>query len=264
MKTIKITAVCATLVVLLTSTILLACNAAPKPKAQQAKANSGPGFAVLELFTSEGCSSCPPADELLGKIQQEAGDKPVYVLSYHVDYWNRLGWKDVFSRPEFSKRQYQYNHLFTTGVYTPQLIINGTKEFVGSDEREIRNTINNALIENAPCGMLVNAQQLPGSLQINYQLTGDFHNNQLLVGLVQKYAISRVKAGENGGRTLSHAQIVTNLQAFDVTKAKGTEKVQLPAGFNIRDWEVVAFLQNPETGVISAANRAIFDQTASL
>jgi len=70
----------------------------------------GKGFAVLELFTSEGCSSCPPADKVLAKIQRESEGKAVYLLAYHVDYWDRLGWKDAYSSAEFSNRQVQYGH----------------------------------------------------------------------------------------------------------------------------------------------------------
>src|SRR5579863_1763198 len=66
------------------------------------------GFALVELFTSEGCSSCPPADILVAKIQKESADQPIYILAFHVDYWNRLGWKDVFSSHEYSERQQQY------------------------------------------------------------------------------------------------------------------------------------------------------------
>src|SRR5688500_5119777 len=92
--------------------VLIACSAMKEPEATTRKThnNTDSSFAVLELFTSEGCSSCPPADELLARIQQEA-NKSVYVLIYHVDYWNRLGWKDVFSKPEYSRRQHSYNML---------------------------------------------------------------------------------------------------------------------------------------------------------
>jgi hypothetical protein len=84
------------------------------------------GFAVVELFTSEGCSSCPPADDLVAKIQKENNDQPVYILAFHVDYWNNLGWKDSFSSSAFSKRQNQYaDWLNLRSVYTPQVIVNG-------------------------------------------------------------------------------------------------------------------------------------------
>src|ERR1700743_69163 len=89
------------------------------------------GIAVIELFTSEGCSSCPPADELVAKIQKENKDKPVYILAYHVDYWDRLGWKDSFSNADFTKRQNSYAKVLRLqSVYTPQIIVNGKTEFV--------------------------------------------------------------------------------------------------------------------------------------
>lgn len=105
-----------------------------------------PGFAVVELFTSEDCSSCPSADALVAKIQEENKDKPVYILAFHVDYWNRLGCKDVFSDPSFTKRQRQYaGWLRLSTVYTPQAIINGNKEFVGSQETTMRKAIKESL-----------------------------------------------------------------------------------------------------------------------
>ena len=130
----KISAICT--FVALFSALLISVNKSTASKRKPVNFNNDKGFAVLELFTSEGCSSCPPADELIERIQKEAGDKSVYILAYHVDYWNRLGWKDAFSQPEFSKRQYWYHQLFTSQVYTPQLIINGQNEFVG--QRNIR------------------------------------------------------------------------------------------------------------------------------
>ncbi|MES2112408.1 MAG: DUF1223 domain-containing protein [Bacteroidota bacterium] len=106
----------------------------------------GKGFAVIELFTSEGCSSCPSADALVARVEKEATDKPVYILAYHVDYWNRLGWKDAFTSPEYSARQSQYaDWLNLSSVYTPQIVVNGRKEFVGSEEGTLRNAIKSDL-----------------------------------------------------------------------------------------------------------------------
>src|ERR1700761_8258700 len=104
------------------------------------------GFAVIELFTSEGCSSCPPADALVARVQKESNGKPVYILAFHVDYWNRLGWKDVFSSAEYSERQSEYaKYLKLESVYTPQVIVNGKKEFVGSEESTLQNSVSAAL-----------------------------------------------------------------------------------------------------------------------
>src|SRR5580765_4213272 len=94
---------------------------------------AGNGFAVIELFTSEGCSSCPPADEAMIDIENEF-KKNVYVIGYHVDYWNYLGWKDIFSNAGWTDRQKAYaQELKLNNIYTPQVVINGSSEFVGSD-----------------------------------------------------------------------------------------------------------------------------------
>jgi hypothetical protein len=99
------------------------------------------GAVLIELFTSEGCSSCPPADRLLEKLAAENNDK-VYVLSFHVDYWNYIGWKDPFSQARFSQRQRNYARQFSLeSIYTPQMVVNGVAEFVGSDEQKLRAAI---------------------------------------------------------------------------------------------------------------------------
>lgn len=255
MKMIKLSALCAAVVLVLTSAVYINRNNSPERK--PVNFNAGKGFAVLELFTSEGCSSCPPADELMERIQKEAGDKPVYVLAYHVDYWDRQGWKDIFSNPDFSKRQYWYKSKFTSQVYTPQLILNGSTEFVGSDEREIKNTLANTLNGTATNTLTLKAQQQAGKLNIQYQLGTKPAQGQLTIAIVQKHAVSKVKAGENEGRTLSHAQIVRSLSTFIITEqAQGQESIMLPLGFDAQNWEVIGMLQNPETGKILSASRA--------
>lgn len=252
MKIMKISAICAFVALLLSSVIIVSRSSASKRKT--VGLNQGPGFAVLELFTSEGCSSCPPADELVARIQKEAGDKPVYVLAFHVDYWNRLGWKDIFSQPEFSKRQYQYHRFFTSQVYTPQLIINGNSEFVGSDENEIRSALKENLNGTPSTILNIKAQQQNGGLKLDYEIKGKTNGNQLVIAVVQKHAVSKVNAGENEGRVLSHVQIVRSLQTFDL-KQSGIQSIQLPAEFNQNDWEIIGLIQNADTGVITAAAR---------
>ena len=99
------------------------------------------GFAVIELFTSEGCSSCPSADEAVTEIAKENAET-VFVIGFHVDYWNNLGWKDQFSDHGYSERQKQYASIFNlNSIYTPQVIVNGKKEFVGSDRGQLKKTI---------------------------------------------------------------------------------------------------------------------------
>ncbi|MEO7532910.1 MAG: DUF1223 domain-containing protein, partial [Ferruginibacter sp.] len=107
------------------------------------------GFAVVELFTSEGCSSCPPADAAMSVIANKYKEQ-VFVLGFHVDYWNRLGWKDEFSSSDYSKRQRNYATAFSLeGVYTPQVVVNGKSQFVGSDKSKIEKVIQSQLNEKA-------------------------------------------------------------------------------------------------------------------
>src|ERR1700730_7941580 len=110
---------------------VLLVGTAGAPLGTTAEISSTPAPVLVELFTSEGCSSCPPADRLLEKLDPEA-----IVLSEHVDYWNQLGWKDPFSSPAFTARQQAYRRLFNIeSVYTPEMVIDGETEFNGSDSR---------------------------------------------------------------------------------------------------------------------------------
>lgn len=214
------------------------------------------GFAVLELFTSEGCSSCPPAEAVLANIEQQAAGKPIYVLAYHVDYWNRLGWKDSFSDAKFTARQYQYNKQFTSEVYTPQLIINGKAEYIGSDAPAIESSINSALNSKAATSLNLHAQLRNDSASIEYNLPGTVSDEQLEIAVVQRQATSSVRAGENAGKTLLHVQIVRDLQTVKLKgKSTGSITITLPKQFNVKDWELIAFLQNKQSGAIEAAGR---------
>jgi hypothetical protein len=254
MKPGTMSAICAAVVLMLFTTVFVSRSAASKHPARSAGANE---FAVLELFTSEGCSSCPSADALLARIQKEAGDKPVYALAYHVDYWDRLGWKDVFSNPRYSKRQYEYSRQLNAQVYTPQLVVNGRAALIGSDEPAVTRAIGNALSAGSDASLSIKGQLLSGKIDLDYQVAGNTGNARLLIAVVQKYAVSRVKRGENEGRTLSHVQIVQDLHTFDLKPGgHGVKQIVLPAGFNARDWELIGMVQNPETGAIEAAARA--------
>lgn len=226
---------------------------------------AGNGFAVIELFTSEGCSSCPSADELVARIQKEDSDKPVYILAFHVDYWNRLGWKDVFSSADYSKRQNEYaNWLNLQSVYTPQIIVNGKKEFVGSEEGTLRNAITAGLRTPAGGKLTINAQNNQGHVTVQYNIEGADKNSTLLLALVQKNGVTKVQRGENGGRTLAHVQIVRKIQTQAIAaNSKGAVNLTLPEGFNPQGYEVIGFVQNTGNGSILAAAKAGFEASAS-
>jgi len=230
------------------------------------KTNGGKGFAVVELYTSEGCSSCPPADELVARVQKESKDKPVYILAYHVDYWDRLGWKDVFSSADYSKRQTDYaRYLHLQSVYTPQIIVNGQTEFVGSQESTLRNAIR-ASLQKTPAAKLVLTVLSTGQNQasLKYSTEGTDKNTVLLLALVQKSAQTKVERGENSGHTLSHVQIVRKLQKAALNGVDGQANVALPHGFEPQNWEIIGFLQNTATGVVTGAARAEFMVSANV
>ncbi len=215
------------------------------------------GFALLELYTSEGCSSCPPADELLGKIQNEYRDKNVYVLAYHVDYWDKQGWKDIFSNASYTQRQYDYaQFLGKEPIYTPQVIINGKADYIGSQETSLQNGIKSALAKPAAVDLSLEAKQQNDKLTLNYSLTGTFKNSHLLIAIVQKSAKSNVKRGENAHRVLSHYQIVQRLQTIDLKTAKGSSTIILPKNFNSQGFEIIGFVQDMKSGAILGVKRA--------
>jgi len=221
------------------------------------KAISENGFALVELFTSEGCSSCPPADELVSRIIKEDQNKAVYVLGYHVDYWNHLGWRDEFSKAEYSDRQRKYASYLHADVYTPQIVVNGKREFVGSSESSLRLAIQAGLQQTAIEPVTLNGVHFGNTiLSLQYQ-TKNTSNRNLLIAFVQNNAQSNVKSGENGGHILKHINIVRDLESIKLNKSNSTESIKLPAGFNPQTWQVIGFVQNTETGEVLSAQRIV-------
>jgi len=226
--------------------------------AHKPKPTPDKGFVVVELFTSEGCSSCPPADELVAKVQHEYQNQPVYILVYHVDYWNRLGWKDAFSNADYSKRQTDYaKSLHLESVYTPQIVVNGQKEFVGSEEGTLRNAIKAGLGKSTSAQIILSDIKSNGSqVTVNYHASSTAKYSEVVLALVQKAAQTQVKAGENQGHTLAHVQIVRDLKRS--TTKNGSNILLIPKGVNPQSLEVIAFLQDTASGeIIGAAKQAI-------
>ena len=224
------------------------------------------GFAVVELFTSEGCSSCPPADVLIAKVLKENSDKPIYILAYHVDYWNRMGWKDAFSDAAYSDRQKQYARwLKSAEIYTPQAIVNGIKEFVGSEESTLRNTIKADLAQPAKTDLtLTGLKAVKNKITVKYKAEGITANSSLVLALLERNATTKVLKGENACRTLSHVQIVRKLQTISLNNnASGSVDLSVPTSFTPEGFEMIAFVQNMATGAITGAARAEFSTTLS-
>jgi hypothetical protein len=175
---------------------------------------------VVELFTSEGCSSCPPADELLIQIeaQQPFPGIEVIALSQHVDYWNRLGWRDPFSSAEYTARQQRYAQaLRADNVYTPQMVVDGRVEFVGGDARRARQEI--VAAARAP-KVRVKAEQAAARLLITVEPVGGAPADVLLA-VTEGGLASGVTRGENAGRRLRHTAVVRRLVRLGTAGPQG-------------------------------------------
>jgi len=229
--------------------------AEPIAKENREQPANGKTFAVLELFTSEGCNSCPPAEQLLARIEKESNGKPVYVLGYHVDYFDNLGWKDVFGSPDNTMRQRKYSSWLNAQVYTPQLIVNGSKVFVGGDEREIRNAIATQLLIKHAAVLSFDVHRDGDLLKINYKTNDIQASDDLLLALVQKSGSTNVLRGENAGLQFSHVQIVRKMAQVPLKNtSSGSAELNIPKGMAAEQWEVIGMIQNKKTGAISAVN----------
>jgi hypothetical protein len=228
---------------------------------------------VVELFTSEGCSSCPPADELLGRLRRELSAKNVQVipLGFHVDYWDGLGWKDRFSSAKFTKRQEQYaQQLKVDGPYTPEMVVDGAVEFVGNDAGRAQSTIRQqasqletAQVKIAPAGADQLSIQVKGPAASASALSGG-GNALVMLAITEDNLSTQVGSGENGGRTLHHAAVVRELRQVGTLK-NGAIETTVPLNLQ-KDWKrddlrAVVFVQNGPSGRIAgAASVALADQ----
>ncbi len=221
---------------------------------------------VLELFTSQGCSSCPPADALL--IDLTASNTlgvQIIPLAYHVDYWDALGWKDPFSQPQWTHRQRQYAQATRSGVYTPQLIINGRHVVVGSNSWKIRNAIDTAKLEPLP-GQLSLAVTPPGVDQLLYitvraELLHEVPADTLdvMVAVFESNLVTHIASGENARMTLHNDFVVRQLvRAISLPGRAGTQRegsvaMKLEPTWDLEHLGIAAFLQNPESLTIYLA-----------
>jgi hypothetical protein len=218
------------------------------------------GFALIELFTSEGCSSCPAADEVLEEIQKKYSDKNVLVAGYHVDYWDKLGWKDIFSDASFTQRQEYYSNIFQlNSIYTPQVVVNGKKEFIGSNKSKLISSIEEQLNERSTVSIKLKVvQNTEGKIEVNYSAEGvDAKKEQAILVLIQKTGTNEIKKGENTGRTLHHINIVRNI--FYLPLKEKTTNFTLPAGFSKEDFFVAGFIQDKKSGNIKAIQTSLIN-----
>jgi len=240
-----------------TNKALLACllffvSCSSYGRKQPAASSGNGGFAVVELFTSEGCSSCPAAESVLQEVHNEYKQN-VYVMEFHVDYWNYLGWKDIYSSSDFTERQQQYAREFhLNSTYTPQAIVNGKNELVGSDKGKLKDLIENDLGTKPLNTIQLSASESGGNITIAYTLTGN-KNQELNITLVQKKAGTNVKRGENEGRKLQHINVVRALKTIDTAEQHGVMNIALPEGLTAAECSVIAYTQKKDNLEITGA-----------
>jgi hypothetical protein len=212
----------------------------------------GDGVAVVELFTSEGCSSCPPADALLGRLVKE-GHERVYLLAFHVDYWDTPAWRDAFSDARFSRRQQAYAKASRSReVYTPQMIVNGGEGFVGSDEAVARKEIAAAIRRKAPVPVSVSAKVVDGEVVAECSTDAAGIGKVLNVAIVQRGIQRKIGGGENAGRSLSHQNVVRAFESVKTVEPKSSLKLKLPTDAAVDQCSVIAFVQDDAMHVLGA------------
>jgi hypothetical protein len=202
---------------------------------------------VVELFTSQGCSSCPPADTLLGELSKRDG---VIALSLHVDYWDYLGWKDVFASPQNTRRQRGYSHARgSMSVYTPQVVVQGLGQGVGSRRNDVEKLI--AAGEKQSSHVVLSASRTGRNIEIRVS-SGPQDSEPWVIQLVEYSPLEQVevKRGENAGRTLSYYNVVRKWT--EVATWDGQSDVVIQARSKT-DLPVVVIVQAKESGPILAA-----------
>lgn len=200
---------------------------------------------VVELFTSEGCSSCPPADAVLARLEEKQPVPGVLVipLAHHVDYWDSLGWPDPFAASAATKRQHSYR-----GNYTPQAVVDGAAEMVGSRGSALESAIAEAA-KRPHVKVSITAGAQSGEVTVSAPAVPD---SEIMIALVQARARIAVPRGENGGRTLDHTAIVREMKSGPHATFK------LPKGLEAKDARVVALLQERASRRILGAAQAPF------
>lgn len=210
---------------------------------------------VLELFTSQGCSSCPSADALLEKVGDEYETENVFTLSYHVDYWDYIGWKDPFSQKQFTQKQRLYAQKFRDNqIYTPAVIVNGKEHFVGSNQAKMYAKIKAYKKESSTVGILLGAiENTARKIKFNYTINGSNTNTKARVVLAIQERTTKVKRGENARRTLKNNNIVVAEKYLTNVENKGSYTIDIPEIVTKNDkLSVYMILENNQKDILTA------------
>ena len=215
-------------------------------------------FALVELFTSEACSSCPPAERLTSEIRQMSLVKglKVYCVSFHVDYFDGENWKDKFSNPVYSARQRAYEFKRFSGMYyTPQMIVNGDYQTLGHNRVKAYNAINRAL--KKPSKVAVSVRQIKkdkNCISVNACAVGEFVDSALCVVLVENGIQRRITGGENKGRILRTDNVVLDFKYIEIQGSTGREFHFSEKITSNRNFSVISFLQRIDSMSVIGAH----------
>jgi hypothetical protein len=223
---------------------------------------------IVELFTSEGCSSCPPADALLSRLErsQPVAGAQIIALEEHVDYWNHLGWVDPFSSPVYRVRQNDYaQHFSIDNVFTPQMVVNGQAQFTGNDgPRALQEIGRAAQIPSMQVDLrtTVNPGD-PALLDLFVQVTnlkmGKARGANVYLAVTENELVSNVQRGENSGRQLRHAAVVRSfgvigkIQPTAANAGQIVNTLRLPAEWRRENLRAVVFVQEKDASKITGA-----------
>ncbi|MBX7151783.1 DUF1223 domain-containing protein [bacterium] len=228
-----------------------------EPVVSVVSATNGSQPIVIELFTSEGCSSCPPADELLSDLGMK-NDLNIIPLAYHVDYWDYIGWKDPFAQKTFTERQNEYaNALSLNTLYTPQTVIQGRLECVGSNRERIKEAITNARNHPALAGIVLAVNETRSAITVEAVSDVELPRSNVWLALYENDLTTSVKHGENGGRQLHHDYVVRKL--IHISEISGKKKwnsaidIPIDKNWNLKNIGAAAFIQDAFDKTIYAA-----------
>jgi hypothetical protein len=212
---------------------------------------------LIELFTSEGCSSCPPADDLLRQVNggRTSAGMLVVGISEHVTYWNQLGWSDPYSSPIYTDRQNAYGQrLHVDGVYTPQMVINGAEQIVGSDRAALAQAVQKEEEQKPRMSLRILSSSVAGDkLTVKFSAGGDVPAKgvDVIAVLADDADKSNVLHGENSGRLLAHVSVARSITRVSKVQAAGerTVQIQIPSTFQAsQGHHLILFAQTPGNG----------------
>lgn len=243
--------------------LIRAANTPPGPVSSE----TGRAPVLIELFTSEGCSSCPPADTLLEQLDrsQPISGAELIVLSEHVDYWNDIGWKDPYSSHAYSERQSAYAAQFGLGsIYTPQMVVDGHYEFVGSDQRRATQVLETAAkVRKAPISIsFTSSDETTTTLHIEagpLPPSTSTESAGVFLAIADNRDESRVIRGENAGRTLTHVAVLRNLIRIGAVDSSAKFFRDMKVDLNsktARNVRIAVIVQEPEVGRVLGAGSA--------